>query len=265
MNRDKISVITVVYNNKQGLEATIKSVSYQTYPNIEFIIIDGNSNDGTLSAIQNNQERIDYWISEPDNGIYDAMNKGIEASTGDWLLFLNSGDVFHKDTIVEEMVKELDDSSIVYGNMIRTDGKHNYLSRGVHGSHLDAYDFMHGSLCHQAAFIKKDLFKRCGNYSLKYKLAADSEFFFRSIVLFHESHKYVDKVVSIFQLGGASTVHHDDYMEERKQFLINYLGSDTYARYEELYWLKHCKTAVFVAKIKMKLRYIKKIWLMKIQ
>ncbi len=94
MNQPKVSIVTVVYNDAKGLEKTIKSVINQTYKNVEFIIIDGGSTDGTVEIIKKYEDYIDYWVSEEDKGIYDAMNKGIKAATGTWINFMNAGDVF---------------------------------------------------------------------------------------------------------------------------------------------------------------------------
>lgn len=252
---DLISIITVVFNDKQGLENTILSVMSQTYKYIEYIIIDGGSTDGTIDIIKKYQDKTDIlWISEPDNGIYDAMNKGIRMATGKWLNFMNAADVFANNKIVEQMVNEFDGSSIVYGNMLRTDGKKKILTKGTHGKNLDAFDFMHSSLCHQAAFIKRSIFQKYGDYTTKYRLASDAEFFFRVIIKNKETYKYVDRTIVIFALGGASSKQRALYDEERKGFLIDYMGESVYQRYEELYWFKYCKIAVILAKYKKNVR-----------
>lgn len=253
----KISVITVVYNDCVGLEKTIQSVMSQTYNSIEYIVVDGGSTDGTVDIIKKYESFIGKWISEKDNGIYDAMNKGIQMSTGDWLNFLNASDYFISNTIVEDIAKHLDSSSIVYGNMIRTDGKRRYLTKGAHGNTLDAVDFMHSSISHQAAFIRKEVFQKYGFYSTNYRLASDAEFFYRVLVENKESFKYIDKPFVIFALGGASSKQQQLYNQERKDFLLKSLSESVYERYEELYWLRYCKTAVWLAKLKRMLRNFK--------
>lgn len=258
MKNPKISVVTVCYNAVNTIEKTILSVINQTYQNIEYIIIDGASTDGTVDMINKYVDKISYFVSEPDKGIYDAMNKGIDASSGEWINFMNAGDSFAEKNSIEFMSSFFYEAKIVFGNMLRTDGKHTILTKGAHGDNIDAFDFMHASVCHQAAFIKKELFINYGEYDLKYQLAADAEFFFRVLIREKVSYKYIDKTISVFALGGLSSIHHCVYDEERKKFLVDYLGVSTYNRFEELFWLKNCKTAVFVASVKNKIRNILK-------
>ena len=116
MNRPKISVVTVCFNAVETIESTIKSVIQQTYDNIEYIIIDGASTDGTLDIINNYNDRIACCLSEPDKGIYDAMNKGIKMATGEWINFMNSGDMFYKNSVLSEVALKLKDGDIIYGD-----------------------------------------------------------------------------------------------------------------------------------------------------
>lgn len=252
-----LSIITVVFNDNSGLEKTIQSVINQSFISIEYIVVDGGSTDETISVIKKHESNICRWVSEPDGGIYDAMNKGIRMASGEWLNFMNAGDVFASNTTIEEMVPYLKDVSILHGNMIRKDHKHQFLSRGAHGDNLDAFDFMHASLCHQATFIHRSLFQKYGGYSTMYKLASDAEFFFRMIIQNKESYKYIDKTVAVFELGGASTTRKELYDEERKSFLIDALGESTYNRFEELYLIKQCKTALKLAALKQFLKRLK--------
>ena len=118
-NYPKVSIITVVYNGIEFLEETIKSVIAQTYPNIEYIIVDGGSKDGTLDIIKKYEAHISKWISEPDKGIYDAMNKGIDLATGDWQNFLNAGDSFVDNNVLEKIfTTNLENITLVYGDII---------------------------------------------------------------------------------------------------------------------------------------------------
>ena len=123
----KISIVTVTYNCKDTVEKTIQNVLKQTYPNIEYIVIDGNSTDGTKEIIERYADRLAYWVSEPDKGIFDAMNKAIRIATGEWILFLNSGDYFIKPTIIDEVFKWYNDN----GETLIAGGTRNYIKEDI--------------------------------------------------------------------------------------------------------------------------------------
>ena len=176
MNNLKISVVTVSYNAAATIEETIQSVLGQTYPNVEYIVIDGGSTDGTVDIIKRYIDHLAYWVSEPDKGIYDAMNKGIAAATGDYINFMNAGDRFYDLNTIERLINSADFNSydIHYGDwnilkkknsVIRTPGS---LSRIKDG----AFD---GLLCHQATYTRTSLLKK-RPYQIKYKISADYEY-----------------------------------------------------------------------------------------
>ena len=239
MQQPKISIITVVYNDESGIKRTIDSVASLNYQNTEYIVIDGNSTDNTVDVIRAYSEKICKWISEPDSGIYDAMNKGIGMSTGDWLVFLNAGDEFANKDVISYIIPYINDYDIIYGSMLRVSGAIQYITRGITSEHPDAFDFMHGSLGHQASFINRKVFEKTGYYSTEYKLASDAKFFYDAIVVNSARIKYIDKVIAKFALGGASTTNQQLYDDERKDFLIKSLGLSVYSRYEELYRTKN--------------------------
>lgn len=172
----KISIVTVTYNCMDTVEQTICNVLKQTYPNIEYIIIDGASTDGTKEIIEKYADRLAYWISEPDKGIYDAMNKGIKAATGEWILFRNSGDYFFKPTTVEDVFKWYED----HGEGIITGGKRVF----EHNGYFDAYPNTTPSekywdkarFSHPATFIRCQLQKR-NPFPENLKIAGDFYFF----------------------------------------------------------------------------------------
>jgi len=173
-----ITVITVVKNSGKDLNTTIDSVSEQTYDNIEFIIIDGASSDTTLDVIKNNNDKIDIWISEPDNGIFDAMNKGINLASGEWINFLNAGDYFYeKDTVEKVFNKNFGDTDFIYG--------HTYFLGGDFKGVVKAWDFdilwktmifTHQSLFTKAAVLKKRKF------NTQFKICADYDIIFNSYI-----------------------------------------------------------------------------------
>ena len=123
MSDPLISIVTVTYHDKIGLEKTIKSVQGQSYDNIEYIVIDGGSTDGTIEIIKKYEDRIDYWISEPDSGIYDAMNKGIDAATGDFVIFMNSNDTFYTEGTVETFARQMSEDKVYFGRANIVGGK----------------------------------------------------------------------------------------------------------------------------------------------
>ncbi len=175
LHQPLISVVTVSYNAVSTIEETICSVINQTYSNIEYIIIDGGSTDGTVDIIKKYADKIAYWVSEPDKGIYDAMNKGIDVATGEWINFMNSGDTFHSDRVIQQLIENLPSKAdVVYGDtlLVYSWGKHlqEALPMNVIKHRLP--------FCHQSCFIKMASMREM-KYNLKYKVCADYDFFYR--------------------------------------------------------------------------------------
>lgn len=167
----KISIITVSFNAKDSIEKTILSVINQNYTEIEYLIIDGGSTDGTIEIIKKYENKISYWHSESDNGIYDAMNKGIKLATGKWINFMNAGDIFYsQDTIklCANLLKKEENIDILYGNTILVSKDSQYLSYPHKLNDLNN----HITFCHQSCLIKGELIKQ-NLFNLKYKIAAD--------------------------------------------------------------------------------------------
>ena len=176
-NLPLISVITAVFNGEAHLEETIKSVITQNYTNIEYLIIDGGSTDGTLDIIKKYQEHISYWVSEPDKGVYDGMNKGIKAAKGQWLNFMNSGDIFASPDALEIFYRHClqnPQKSFFYGN---TNISINY---GDERKVLDVFDADHRQmkLIHQACIYKKDLHEKLGYYLVAKDVTISDYLFF---------------------------------------------------------------------------------------
>lgn len=204
-SRDLISVVTVVYNAKVYIEATINSVLNQTYPNIEYIIIDGGSTDGTVDIIKKYESSISYWISEPDKGVYDAMNKGIERASGKWINFMNAGDMFYSPQAVDNIFsigEDFSEYAIVYGDAEFRLRKIAYIALAGETS-IDR--FMPFS--HQASFVRSDLAK-LHKFDLKYKIAADTGL---SLRLLEEGFgfKYISTVVCSYDALEGLSVHNE--------------------------------------------------------
>jgi glycosyltransferase involved in cell wall biosynthesis len=214
----KISVITVAYNNKTGLEETIKSVINQTYKNIEFIIIDGGSNDGSKELLENYSSKINFGVSEPDKGIYNAMNKGIAEATGDYLIFMNSGDRFSSYDILEKIAPSFGNEDIVYGNAyyeLENRKKYEYKIP----SKITIGSLLKEPICHQSAFFRKDLFDKYGMYDEKNKIASDWTFMMDIFVRHNISQKYINEFISIFEKTGISNTNTDLSFREQQQYL----------------------------------------------
>lgn len=170
--KPKVSVITVVYNNISKIEETILSVVGQNYPNIEYIIIDGGSTDGTIDIINKYTDKITYWVSEPDEGIYNAMNKGIDKATGEWINFMNSGDSFYDKITIQEIIKLYDhQSSIIYGDSQR------FFHNGVYIDRARLSTLAYMPNCHQTFFVKTAILKN-NYFDTNYKICADAKFFY---------------------------------------------------------------------------------------
>lgn len=200
----KVTVITINLNNALGLQKTIQSVFRQTYRNVEYIVIDGGSIDDSIRVVEENKENINYWISEPDSGVYSAMNKGIIYAKGEYFLFLNSGDYFINENVLENIAKEIDGTDLIYGNikLVESSGK-SWI--GVYPRKLSIKHFFAGSLPHPATFIKKSLFEKEGSYDEKLKICGDWKFFLNSIVKHKATYKHVEQIISVFNLDGLSS------------------------------------------------------------
>ena len=191
-----VTVVTVVRNGESFLEWTILSVLGQTYDEVEFIVIDGGSTDGTLDVVRRYDPKIDYWISEPDKGIYDAMNKGIDRAGGEWVLFLNAGDVFCDSEVLKSVVQDIPpDAEVVYGGH-QEDYESGYRSIRTAGPISDLWKGMIFS--HQAMLVKTSLIKRY-KFNVASRIAADYEFIYslyQQRRRFHRSQIVISRVLA---------------------------------------------------------------------
>ncbi len=199
----KISIVTINLNNKEGLKRTIKSVIEQTYSNIEYIIIDGASKDNSDKLIESYHNRIAFWISEPDSGIYNAMNKGIKHSTGDYVLFLNSGDYLSSFDIIAKYVNLNASADIVYGNL--NVDYHGTIVEKIYPSKPSLTYLYNDSLPHPSMFFKRNLFTKLGGYNEQNKIASDWEFYFRLFISNSASFAKINLTVSVFIFDGLSS------------------------------------------------------------
>ena len=192
-NNPLISVVTVSYNAVSTIEQTILSVINQTYPHIEYIIIDGGSTDGTVDIIKKYADKIAYWVSEPDKGIYDAMNKGIKVATGEWINFMNSGDCLYRNDTIEKILNKsstTNNVSIIYGKTMKIFEKYCTIELPPMLSKIKS----RLPFCHQSSFIKLELLQM-HPYNTNYKLVADDEFFY-SMYMNNVIFLFVDEIIS---------------------------------------------------------------------
>lgn len=224
----KFSIVTVTYNAGSTLEDTIQSVITQTYKDVEYIIVDGKSTDNTMDIVRHYQDHIHTVVSEPDKGLYDAMNKGLKLATGDYVCFLNAGDELHEDDTLQLIVhsllpdKELPD--VIYGQTAIVDEEGHFLRmrRLAPPEHLTWKSFRHGMLvCHQAFFVRRD---KAVPYDMKYRFSADFDWCIRIMKqsnVLHNSH-----LVLIDYLNeGVTTRNHKASLKERFRIMCKYYGT----------------------------------------
>jgi glycosyltransferase involved in cell wall biosynthesis len=215
MSQPLVSIITINYNNKNGLSGTINSVLAQTCTDYEYIIIDGGSMDGSGDLIRLHQDKLSYWVSERDSGIYDAMNKAIPIAKGNYLFFLNSGDCFADPEVLAKMKESLRSTTydIVYGNTL-VENKLKYSPQS-----LTLFNALYIGVSHQAMFLKKELFEKAGLYNTDYKIVADSCHLMLCLVRYNASSLCTGITTVAMERGGASTVSITENTKERHRFM----------------------------------------------
>lgn len=210
----KLSVITINRNNAVGLRKTIESVVNQTFKDFEFIVVDGDSDDGSADVIRKYADKITFWVSEKDTGIYNAMNKGVRKAVGEYTLMLNSGDFFVDDKVLERIKDELDGTDIVQGNTVSCIEGKMVRNRGYGRSDISFLDVQRGFFLHQAAFCKRRLFDEFGYFDESYKYVSDTIFFVKTLGYGGASFKYVDVDVADFDSTGFSSSKNDKIRKE---------------------------------------------------
>jgi glycosyltransferase involved in cell wall biosynthesis len=200
----KVSIVTICLNESSKIERTVKSVIEQDYDDIEYILIDGDSKDGTLEIINKYKSKIDVFVSEPDEGIFYAQNKGISLATGDYVIILNAGDYFFKTDSVSIMINNSDEKDFVYGDIV-FEPENRHLYRKKSPKKITYLNMFVESIPHPATMYKRTLFKKTGLYDTNYKLSADYDFLLNCIFVKRCSYKYISYPVSVFNLEGVSS------------------------------------------------------------
>lgn len=208
-----VSVVTVTYNAREVLERTIKSVINQTLRNREYIIVDGGSSDGTLEIIKKYEAQIDYWVSEPDDGVYHAMNRALDLCSGEWINFMNAGDTFYTDDVLADIFDHdyAEDVAVIYG---QTKNRYDSSCEAVEKSKPLEHFYQGKPFCHQSAFARTDLMK-IRHFDIRFKIAADYDFFYK---LFVEGQRFVcvDTIVAKYDMHGISSDYVTSFCESRE-------------------------------------------------
>ena len=221
----KLSIVTINRNNAEGLEKTLQSVASQTYKEFEYVIVDGASTDRSVEVIKSYESRFPHlkWLSEPDKGIYNAMNKGIRMATGDYIQILNSADCLAADDVTERMLGALekeDHPSILYGNMVKCfPNGHQMVDKCFAGQEITMLGMYTGTLNHDPVYIRRDLFEKYGYYDEALKIVSDWKWFLQAIIYGGEKPKYVDMDVTLFDMTGISETNKGLDKTERKLVL----------------------------------------------
>lgn len=232
----KLTIITINYNNYLGLKETLNSISEQSNKNFEYIVIDGASTDGSVNLLNEYKEIITKCVSEKDDGIYNAMNKGIKLATNDYILFLNSGDTLYDQNTIQDVMDIQFNADIIEGDT--------YCIKDQKFSHIwtapdkiTANTFYSGSICHQSSFIKRTLFADC-LYNESYKIISDWEFFFKQLVFQNATYQRIPRIISKFDITGVSNnpqlmkLHKEELIKAKKE-LMPYIWRKDYEEFIE--------------------------------
>jgi glycosyltransferase involved in cell wall biosynthesis len=230
-----LSLITINRNNAFGLEKTLKSVACQTYKEFEYIVIDGASTDGSVEVIKKYELEFAYlkWVSEPDLGIYNAMNKGIRMASGEYIQILNSADCLAAPDVTERMLLALegfDNPSILYGNMIKcfSDGRM-ITDKCFAGQEITMLGLYTGTLNHDPTYIRRDLFEKYGYYDERFKIVSDWKWYLQAIILGNEKPQFIDIDVTLFDMTGISeNVKNKEIIQKERQTVLKELIPEVY-------------------------------------
>jgi len=215
----KLSIITINYNNATGLRKTIESVVNQNPQEFEYIIIDGGSTDKSVTVLNECSHLVNHWISEKDQGVYDAMNKGISIAKGEYLMFLNSGDILSDKTVLDYCINHIlkhPEVAIFYGDIYGIDDTIPTPWIHKHPAALDLMFLKTNNINHQSSLIKASLFEKYGVYPTEYKLAADHWLYLKCLVN-NETFFYIDYPLIIYNYEGASAKQRDKYVKEMEE------------------------------------------------
>ncbi len=218
----KYSIITVNFNNKEGLRRTIESVIHQTFRDFEYIIIDGASTDGSIDVLREYDQQINYWVSEKDSGIYNAMNKGIDKATGDYLNFMNSGDCFYNNEVLERLSKRQLTEDLIVGRDYHYNPQTGQGFATILPPRISMLTFYIQTLPHQSSFFRKELFNGT-RYDESLKIVADIKFYIQKICVENCSVAKIDDIICRREPDGISKSHNECRIAEHQAVLTEFL------------------------------------------
>lgn len=257
----RVSIITINYNNASGLEKTIRSIVSQNLTDIEYIVIDGNSTDRSVDIIKEYSSKIDYWISELDSGIYNAMNKGIKQATGEYIIFVNSGDIIKENADLQKIISQISGEDIVYFNMEIADSLSGTSYTKEYPDFPDFKYFAEDTLPHTASFIKREVLVKYGYYSEVKNITSDWAFFMDAVCLLNYTYKHINGCFSTFYIDGISSdaVNRQLLMKERNEHIVS-----KYPLYNSMYkdWMDK-KQELYKLKSSVSVRYLRKLGFLK--
>ncbi len=259
MSSTFLSVITINYNNAVGLERTFKSVLAQSNCEFEYIVIDGDSTDGSKEIIKKYESKIQILISESDNGIYHAMNKGISKASGSYLLFINSGDELNDVDAISNALPFLDGTNIIFGNLMLISNESEVLK--FYPDKLTFQYFLNDSLPHPATFITKKLLDDAGGFDENLKVCSDWKFFMLALFKMDATYKHLSQTLSRFYLDGLSTsVEGRDIIVQETQQILNTYFAGFLDMIDEL---KECRKFKTIVESSRLIKYAKKVGFLK--
>ncbi len=229
----KYSIITVNYNNREGLRQTIKSVISQTFRDYEFIVIDGGSDDGSTDVLREYDKDITYWVSEKDSGIYNAMNKGIAKARGEYLNFMNSGDCFYNDDVLQQVDNHHSEADIIVGRDYHYSEEKHQGHASIQPPRVTMIHFFVATLDHQSSFIRRQLFQD-SPYNESFRLVSDWIFFTEKIVKEQKQVEFIPYIVCRREEGGLSDLQRERNRQEIDAYLHQSLPDGVYKDYATL-------------------------------
>ena len=248
----KLTIITINFNHKEGLKRTIDSIVNQTFIGYEWIVVDGGSTDGSKELIEQYKDHFAWWCSEPDKGVYNAMNKGISHATGEYINFMNAGDCFASPTILDEVFTKSHTADVLYGRMAvgTIEGEEYWLN--MMKPRLRWFDFYDSTLNHQSTFTKREMFLKYGVFDESYKVYGDWRHFAQIIGVGKVTSEYIPLIISIYEGGGISASQVESCKKELarlRQEVYPTIDTDILRDLNQLDVVYSCKVTKFLFKV----------------